>query len=85
MLKLLAGVESRIRSSADLNDRFKWVMSGSYFCFCYVVSLRSSEGLMVDVAGVKEFGGNPKTSMSSSPSLVKSKEKITLVNIGFIA
>ena len=28
-------------------------MAGSYFCFCYVVSIRSTEGLM---AGVKEFG-----------------------------
>lgn len=26
------------------------------FCFCYVVSLRSSEGLMVDIAVIQEFG-----------------------------
>ena len=35
-------------------------MAGAYFCFCYVVSLRSSEGLMVDVDGIREFGvGDP--------------------------
>lgn len=31
-------------------------MTGAYFCFCYVVSLRSLEGLMVDVKGVRKFG-----------------------------
>ena len=56
MLKLLAGAESRIRTAPDMIERTKWVMAGSYFCFCYVVSLRSTEGLMVDVAGIKEFG-----------------------------
>jgi hypothetical protein len=56
MLMLLSLVEVRIRSSGEISDRAKWVMAGSYFCFCYVVSLRSSEGLMVDVAGISEFG-----------------------------
>jgi hypothetical protein len=56
MLKLLTLVESRIRMSQDLEERCKWVMAGSYFCFCYVVSLRSSEGLMVDVVGIREYG-----------------------------
>jgi hypothetical protein len=37
-------------------ERLKEMMAGSYFCFCYVVSLRSAEGLMVDVSGIREFG-----------------------------
>ena len=56
MMKLLIGVESRIVTSSDTFERLKWMMAGAYFCFCYVVSLRSSEGLMVDVAGITEFG-----------------------------
>ena len=56
MLKLLSSVEARIRMSDHLEERCRWVMAGSYFCFCYVVSLRSSEGLMVDVQGIREFG-----------------------------
>ena len=56
MVKLLTLVEARIRSSGEIGVRAKWVMAGAYFCFCYVVSLRSSEGLMVDVAGMREYG-----------------------------
>ena len=57
MLKLLVAVESRIsRTSSEMVERLKWMMAGSYFCFCNVVSLISSEGLMVDVAGIREFG-----------------------------
>jgi hypothetical protein len=56
MLKLLSEVEVKIRTSSEMSDRLKWVMAGSYFCFCYGVSLRSSEGLMVYVAGIRDFG-----------------------------
>ena len=56
MLSILHLVESKIRSSTHEPDRFTFVMAGAYFCFCYVVSLRSPEGLMVDVPGILEFG-----------------------------
>ena len=56
MLELLGLVEAKILLSDDLGERCKWVMAGSYFCFCYVVSLRSSEGLMVDVSGIRDYG-----------------------------
>ena len=56
MIKLLALVETKIRSSVDGLERLTFIMAGSYFCFCYVVSLRSPEGLMVDVPGLSEFG-----------------------------
>lgn len=56
MHKLLSLAETKIRSSSDMDDRYRWVMAGAYFCFCYVVSLRSSEGLMVDVAGIRDLG-----------------------------
>ena len=48
MIKLLDLVESKIRLANDVTDRLALVMAGSYFCFCYVVSLRSPEALMVD-------------------------------------
>ena len=41
MVKMLTLVESKIRRSGDLNERLGSVMAGSYFCFCYVVSLRA--------------------------------------------
>ena len=56
MLRLLALVEVKVRSASDLIERYRWVMAGAYFCFCHVVSLRSSEGLMVDVQGIENFG-----------------------------
>ena len=56
MTCLLNMVESKIRLTSDMNDRLTMVMGGAYFCFCYVVSLRSPEGLMVDIPGILEFG-----------------------------
>ncbi|KAI2511895.1 hypothetical protein MHU86_2411 [Fragilaria crotonensis] len=54
MVKLLRLVESKIRTSVDVNDRLSLVMAGA--CFCYVVSLRSPEGLMVDMPGLIQYG-----------------------------
>ena len=56
VVKLLNCIESKIRGSSDSNERMMLVMAGAYFCFCYVVSLRSPEGLMIDVPGLIEFG-----------------------------
>lgn len=42
-------------SGDDAKERDKWIMAGSYFCFCYVLSLRSPEGLLVDLKGLIEF------------------------------
>ena len=56
ILKLLAMTELRITHSLGITrERDKWIMAGSYFCFCYVLSLRSPEGLMVDLSGLIEF------------------------------
>ena len=53
---LLSTVEAKVKMSEDADKRYRWVMAGCYFCFCYVVSLRGSEGLMVDVAGLSDLG-----------------------------
>ena len=56
MLALLDATESKIINAGNMSvDRDKWIMAGSYFCFCYVLSLRSPEGLMVDLNGLIEF------------------------------
>ena len=58
VLILLDLTESRIVNAAvDERERDKWIMAGAYFCFCYVLSLRSPEGLMVDLSGLIEFNG----------------------------
>jgi hypothetical protein len=54
MTDLLKGVEQRATDASDANERFKWLMAGAYFCFCFVVSLRSPEGLLCDLEGVLE-------------------------------
>ena len=56
VVKLLSRVEEKIRFATSSQARMSLVMGGAYFCFCYVLSLRSPEGLMVDVPGLNEFG-----------------------------
>ena len=56
MTKLLERVEAKVKQADVTDDRYRWVMAGCYFCFCYVVSLRGTEGLMVDVDGVANLG-----------------------------
>jgi hypothetical protein len=56
IISLLDLTESRIlMAGEDYKERDKWIMAGSYFCFCYVLSLRSPEGLLVDLKGLIEF------------------------------
>ena len=54
--RILSLTESRILSLACKTDREEWVSAGARFYFCYVLSLRSPEGLMVDRPGMIEFG-----------------------------
>ncbi|KAI2492689.1 hypothetical protein MHU86_21874 [Fragilaria crotonensis] len=49
---LLERVEERARQVEGVEDRHKWVMAGAYFCVCFVLSLRSPEGLMADLEGL---------------------------------
>ena len=52
MRELLSSVELQVRSTDDMEARHKWTMAGGYFCFCYVMSLRGSEGLLADLEGL---------------------------------
>ena len=55
MHHLLNGVEDRARRVVETVDRHKWVMAGAYFCICFVLSLRSPEGLMADLEGLLRY------------------------------
>jgi hypothetical protein len=55
IVELLRLTETRIRDADSFEDRERWVMAGAYFCFCFVVSLRSPEGLMTDLEGLIRF------------------------------
>ena len=50
--ELLAMVEQRVMDATETKDKVKWLLAGGYFCICYVVSLRSTEGLLCDVEGL---------------------------------
>ena len=52
---LLASCERRATESTERSDVHKWVLAGAYFCICFVLSLRSPEGLMADVEGLIQF------------------------------
>lgn len=58
MVELLRLAESRIRDAEHFEDRERWVMAGCYFCFCFVVSLRSPEGLMTDLEGLTSYANS---------------------------
>lgn len=53
--ELLQGCEKRSRSASVIKERHKWVLAGGYFCVCFVLSLRSPEGLMADLEGLLQF------------------------------
>ena len=55
MHHLLEKTEGRAISSDIPSDRERWIFAGTYFCICFVLSLRSSEGLMADLEGAKKY------------------------------
>jgi hypothetical protein len=54
MTQLLAVVEQRVADSGTNEGRMKWLLTGGYFVICYVVSLRSTEGLLCDLEALIE-------------------------------
>lgn len=54
--RVLNLAENRARSSgSQFEERDKWIMAGGYFCICFVLSLRSPEGLMTDLEGLIKY------------------------------
>jgi hypothetical protein len=54
MLHLISSVEQRVEDATEQEAKVKWLMIGGYFVICYVVSLRSTEGLLVDLEALLE-------------------------------
>ena len=55
MHKLLEKTEERAREAESSEGRERWIFAGTYFCICFVLSLRSPEGLMADLEGISRF------------------------------
>jgi hypothetical protein len=58
MHQLLTKAEARAWEDETTLGRQRWVLAGTYFCICFVLSLRSPEGLMADLEGMLKFFGN---------------------------
>ena len=54
MTELLGLAELKALRGVDLEERHKWIMAGGYFCLCFVLSLRSTEGNLADLKGMIE-------------------------------
>jgi hypothetical protein len=55
--ELLSSCERRAVVSRNQTLQHKWVLAGGYFCICFVLSLRSPEGLMADLEGLLYYFG----------------------------
>ena len=55
MHELLAKTEERAKQELEFEGRQKWILAGGYFCICFVLSLRSPEGLMADLEGLIRY------------------------------
>ena len=56
-LRMLEDVEVRIDSAASVRELNRWVVFHSYAVVCYVLSLRGSEGLLLDLEGLHRHWG----------------------------
>lgn len=52
MLALTRWIERKIVSLTVPSEIIQWTLAGAYFVLCYVLSLRGSEGLLLDVQGL---------------------------------
>lgn len=55
MHEITRKVEDKAHGARRQEDRNKWILGGTYFCVCFVLSLRSPEGLMADLEGLIRF------------------------------
>jgi hypothetical protein len=53
IVKLLEAVDQAILEAASTGEMHKWIAFHSYFSCAYAVSLRGTEGLLLDLAGLR--------------------------------
>lgn len=54
MLSLMEEIDARVARSTHFQEAADWITAGAYFITCYVLSLRGSEGLLLDLAGLRD-------------------------------
>lgn len=52
IIKLLTMLEKNVRESQDIKEQFDLIVFGSYVVFSYVLSLRGSEGIMINLSTI---------------------------------
>jgi hypothetical protein len=52
MLRVLIEADNRVEAAASPAEQNRWVVFYTYSMICYVVSLRGSEGLLIDLSGL---------------------------------
>ncbi len=57
LLKVLEEIEYRIESAMSRREENRWTVFHTYVTVCYVVSLRGSEGLLLDLSGLRRKWG----------------------------
>jgi hypothetical protein len=59
MQELIPKTEDRAKREPNLIGRQRWILAGGYFCICFVLSLRSPEGLMANLKGLIQYHVDP--------------------------
>jgi hypothetical protein len=63
MRELLSHCERQAMSTEDVKVKHTWTLAGGYYCICFVLSLRSPEGLMTDLEGLILFFAREKVNV----------------------
>ena len=55
LLEVLNKVEAQILEDLTARDRHKWIVFLTYVVVCYTISLRGTEGFLLDLAGLNKY------------------------------
>ena len=55
IVKLLVMIEKKVRESQDIKEQFDLIVFGSFIVFSYVLSLRGSEGTMINLSTIVKY------------------------------
>jgi hypothetical protein len=57
LLKVLSKTEGRLEAAETEEEKNQWIVVNTYITVCYVVLLRGSEGLLLDLLGLNRKWG----------------------------
>jgi hypothetical protein len=55
LLEVLKKVEAKISEALTARDKHKWIVFSTYVVVCYTISLRETEGFVLDLAGLNKY------------------------------